>query len=218
MKNKSCVLSNIVPAVICMLFIISFSVILVLNFRPLYYHDIKRLNIVEDSGIPENEIRRNYDVLISYNSIFHRGDLEFPTLAMSEEGRIHFEEVRNIFVFIQYLCIVTFIIGVPLVCMLIHRRNTAFLKLTGILTLTVPSILGILISMNWEAFFVTFHHLFFRNDYWIFDPATDPVITILPDTFFMHCAIAILVLVILFSVLSLMLSYIFSRYHSRKSS
>ncbi len=53
-----------------MLFFISFSVVLVLNFRPLYYHDIEALGIVESSGISEEDIRTNYDTLISYNSIF----------------------------------------------------------------------------------------------------------------------------------------------------
>ena len=42
-----------------------------------------------------------------------------------------------------------------------------------------------------------FHKLFFDNDDWIFNPRTDPVIKILPDEFFMHCAIAIIAIVLL---------------------
>ena len=36
-----------------------------------------------------------------------------------------------------------------------------------------------------------FHKLFFDNDYWIFDYRTDPIILLLPDEFFMHCALMI---------------------------
>lgn len=88
---------------------ISFSVVAVLHFRPLYYFDIKALGVEETSGLPEEEIRANYDALIDYNSLSWHGCLQFPTLPMSEGGRIHFEEVRTIFVFVQYLCIVSFL-------------------------------------------------------------------------------------------------------------
>ena len=47
--------------------------------------------------------------------------------------------------------------------------------------------------MNWERFFIGFHKLMFSNDYWLFDPARDPVILILPDEFFFHCAAAVIV-------------------------
>ena len=47
--------------------------------------------------------------------------------------------------------------------------------------------------------------LVFRNDFWIFDWRTDPVILILPDTFFLHCAVLIFALVFLFSIVMLIL-------------
>ena len=212
--KKSFSPSNLALAVVFMLFFISFSVVLVLNFRPLYYHDIEALDIVESSGISEEDIRTNYDTLISYNSIFGQKELDFPTLAMSESGKIHFEEVKNIFVFVQWLCIATLFAGAAGLFFKLRKKDAGCLKLAGVLTPLVPAVLGGLIALNWENFFVAFHHIFFRNDYWLFNPATDPVITILPDTFFLHCAIAILVLVILFSLLSLLVSRLLSRHWS----
>lgn len=212
MKQKLCTPATLLLAMIYMLFFISFSVVLVLNFRPLYYYDIEALGIEEASGIPEKEIRENYDVLISYNSMFSHEELDFPTLAMSESGKIHFEEVKVIFVFVQYLCIFTFLAGAAGTIFKLRKKDAAFLKLAGILTPAVPAILGVLIAANWENFFVTFHHIFFRNDYWLFDPATDPVITILPDAFFLHCAVAILVLVVCFCIISYLAGHFLSRH------
>ncbi len=63
------------------------------------------------------------------------------------------------------------------------------------ITLALPLLLALACAISWEATFVTFHKLFFNNDYWIFDSSTDPIITVLPDGFFLHCAIAIFVLV-----------------------
>lgn len=198
-KAKMTSLTNILLALACMIFIITFSVVLVLNFRPLYYSEIDRLQITESSGLPKEKIKQNYDVLISYNSMFNYDDLEFPDLPMSESGKIHFEEVKDIFVIVQYLCILSFfmvVLGVSWKCYLKEYR---YLKLTAIFTVAIPLLLGILIALNWENFFVTFHKIFFRNDYWVFDSVKDPVITLLPDAFFMHCAIAILLLIVIFS-------------------
>lgn len=63
--------SQIIGGIVVCLLIISFSVTLTLNFRPLYYADIQNLHITELSGREEKDIRSNYDALIDYNSLFN---------------------------------------------------------------------------------------------------------------------------------------------------
>ena len=48
----------------------------------------------------------------------------------------------------------------------------------------------------------------FNNDYWLFDPTTDPIINILPDVYFMHCTIMIFVLVMAGSLLCFIFSHL----------
>ena len=192
-------------ALVLFLFILSFSVTFTLNFRPLYYMDIELLDIETESGISKDEIRENYDVLIGYNSMFTDEELAFPTLAMSESGKIHFEEVKVIFVLFQKTALITAVIGLALVLAQKKRGEGRYLKYTGVITIVIPALLGTLIAVNWDKAFVMFHEIAFDNDYWIFDPVTDPVITILPDAFFLHCAIMILGLVVAGSVLCLIL-------------
>ena len=192
---------HIILGLIWMFFIISLSVTVTLNFRPLYYPDIDSLNISERSGLPEDEIRANYDVLIDYNNFWGPETLEFPTLAMSETGRIHFEEVKVIFVALEYMAIVTGILAIAGAVWMKKQGENLYLKYTSILTVGVPALVGAGIAINWDKAFVIFHKIFFRNDYWIFSADTDPVITILPDTFFLHCAVMILALVVLGSVI-----------------
>lgn len=194
-------LKHILSGLTLTFFLISFSVMAVLNFRPLYYFDIGHLNISQTSGYSEEEIRENYDALIDYNNFWGPDRLEFPTLAMSENGRTHFEEVKVIFIALEYSAIVCGILSVGIILWMHKKREREYLLYTSILSIALPIILGIGIAVNWEWFFVTFHHIFFQNDYWIFYADTDPVITILPDAFFMHCAIAILAMVILGSVI-----------------
>ena len=197
---------NTVTAIALMLFIISAAVTITLNFRPLFYFDIDYLDIEAQSGFSKEDIRKNYDALIDYNSMLNHDTLEFPTLPMSEGGRIHFEEVKQIFVAIEYIFIASGIIGLAFLLLLICKfKEFLFLKLASILTIAIPAVLAILISINWEAAFVTFHHIFFNNDYWLFYPDKDPVILMLPDEFFVHCAAMILILVILGSLISFMI-------------
>ena len=86
------------------------------------------LDISSSSGLDEEVIRRNYDVLIDYNSIFSQEELEFPDLPMSESGRIHFQEVKNIFVGLQWILIVDSVICAVLLIRHIRRKSFAFLK------------------------------------------------------------------------------------------
>lgn len=197
MKN----LRNLLLGVIWSFFLISLSVTVTLNFRPLYYYDIDHLDICQLSGLPEEEIRQNYDVLIDYNNFWGSDTLEFPTLAMSETGRIHFEEVKVIFVALEYAAILFGILAVAGSIYLHKKKERQYLLYSSVLSVALPTVLAVGIAVNWDWFFVTFHHIFFNNDYWIFSADTDPVITILPDAFFMHCAIMILALVVLGSVI-----------------
>lgn len=61
--------------------------------------------------------------------------------------------------------------------------------------------LGLAIAVNFSRAFVLFHHLFFDNDLWLFDPATDLMINMLPEGLFMDFAIRILGFFALFLVL-----------------
>lgn len=193
-------MKNILTSLCLALFIISASVTITLNFRPLYYHDISALKIEETSGFSKKVIKKNYDELIDYNQFFHSEKLKL-SLPMSKEGRIHFADVKRIFVGIEILCIITLILSCCLIKKSLIAHNLEFLKLSSIITILLPGIVAIFTAINWDATFIMFHKIMFRNDYWLFDEATDPVITILPDEFFLHCAIMIIGLILLGSLL-----------------
>ncbi len=178
-------------ALVLTLAIIGISVVGTLAFRPLYYHDMAALGIAEDTGLSEEEIRRNYDALIDYNMAWTDGDLKFPTLPMSETGKIHFEEVKEIFDVFKYLAVFGSVLGVVGIVFMAKKKEYRYLKMTAIISCGLPVVLGILVALFWDKIFVIFHELFFNNDYWIFDYRTDPIILLLPDEFFMHCALLI---------------------------
>ncbi|KEK22739.1 lipoprotein intramolecular transacylase Lit [Bacillus gaemokensis] len=162
----------------------------------LYYADIHVLNISDLANMTESEIKRNYDVLITYLSPFYHESLQFPTLDMSENGEVHFVDVKNILVKIQYGMCIALSIALLGGWYLLRKRKVKFLLHGAILTIIIPIALTLPIAINFEKSFVLFHKLLFSNDYWQFDSEKDPVILMLPEQFFMHAACVILVLIL----------------------
>lgn len=192
---------SILLSLILTLTLISLAVVLTLACKPLYYLDIHALHIPETTGYTISEIKVNYDAVIDYSLSFGKAPLEFPTFPMSEGGRIHFEEVKNIFNLFKYMAIFGTLTGATGILRQRRKQSYGYLKLTAILTVALPAVIGATVALNWDWTFFMFHELAFNNDYWLFDPATDPVINILPDAYFLHCAVMILVLVILGSLI-----------------
>lgn len=185
---------------------ISISIIILcinftLRFKELYYFDIDYLNIESISNLSKEEIILNYDYLIDYNLSYEEKEFHMPTIKYSEEGKIHFEEVREIFIRLKELFVVCGIIGIIGIHKNIKEKNINLIKYVSLSLFLLPIILFIPIVFNFEKSFVIFHKIFFRNDYWIFDPDLDPVINILPAEFFLHCGIMILLLIFLSSIL-----------------
>lgn len=194
---------DIFLSIMLMIFIISLAVVVTVFFKQLYYFDINYLKIDLTSGLSAATIKENYDVLIGYQSIFYRGALNLPDFIMSTNGRIHFEEVKTIFEAIQILMVASGLVSLPLLVKRFKEKEYRFLKLTGLITIIIPSMIGFVVALDFENAFIRFHQLVFRNDFWVFDYRVDPVISILPETFFMHCFIMIVVIIVVLAGLCL---------------
>ncbi len=199
MKKIVNVAGNIIAAVFAAIGVLCISVTITVMFRPLYYFDIDYLDIPQMSGMSETVIRANYDVLIDYNLLGGPSELNFPDLIMSQQGRIHFEEVKDIFIFMQIFSIAAVILLVLWIVAWVKKKSLSFkwMKFTGIVIAIIASTCGCALIIDWDWAFTAMHTIFFRNDYWIFDATTDPVIRILPEEFFMHCGIMIIILALI---------------------
>ncbi|WP_434797606.1 TIGR01906 family membrane protein [Terrisporobacter vanillatitrophus] len=199
-------LLNILISFSMAIFIISGSVILGLRSKSLYYYDVKKLNISEMSGFTEEEIKLNYDYLIDYNLNKNVEEFHLPTIKYSKEGKIHFEEVRNIFQIVKNVFYISGLISVLGIILSIKNKNIKFLNTASIMTILLPIITAIPLMINFNYFFIKFHEAVFSNDYWIFDPSIDPVINMLPQDVFFHIGIFILSIILMISIL-LQISY-----------
>ena len=99
---------NAILAICLALFVIGSSVIITMNIKSIYYNDIDKLNIESMSNLSKEDIIENYDYLIDYNLSWKAEEFELPSLPSSHNGKIHFEEVRDIFQNVKILTIIIF--------------------------------------------------------------------------------------------------------------
>lgn len=192
---------NIILPVCFSILIITGIIKFTVGFKELYYYDIDKLNIPILSNLSEEEIMLNYDYLIDYNLGKDDKNFEMPTIKSSPQGKIHFEEVRDIFQNINKLFNLCLIISIIGLFINIKYKNIKFLNVTSKSLISIPVILALPIVINFEGSFVIFHKLMFSNDYWIFDSNLDPVINMLPQQFFFHAGVMMLSLVLISSIL-----------------
>lgn len=172
---------------------ISFWSVFVLFFRPLYKCSMSIFHIEKTSGFSDKRILENYNALIDYYLPWKKGKLVLPTFSQSPQAVQHFAEVKDIYnVFIWSIPIAAFL----LLLYLYKKRDKNdfhYLKTASIMLIVAPFLLASGFVINFDKTFTLFHKIFFNNDYWLFDSKTDPIITILPENFFMLCAIVIIV-------------------------
>ena len=186
------------------MFIISLSISVPILYRPFYYSHIKTLNLEEKTGYSYEEIKEAYDDVIDYTTSFNK---EFKTgkLKYSNEGMNHFKDCKILFM-INFLTL-----GITSIIIIIKRmffKNIKILKhsisfYSGLtLILGIVSISVIYLILGFERSFNLFHKiLFFGKDNWIFDTETDEIINILPNEFFMNCAILIVLITMTISII-----------------
>lgn len=108
----------------------------------------------------------------------------------NEQDRLHMADVRGLFLGgLKIRRIALIVLVVSVILLVIQKADWRRLipvmyqrTLGGALTLAAA--LGYAFSRDFNKYFIIFHHIFFDNDLWVFDPETDYMIRMLPEGFF----------------------------------
>jgi integral membrane protein (TIGR01906 family) len=192
--------------------IITVSIGLPIYVRPFYYYQVDALNIEEYSGADRETIIEAYDELLDYLTIpgneFKTGKFKY-----SESGKAHFVDCKVLFDLNLY-AMITAVLGLAILfilnvsgCFELCRpfgKHVAFSS--GLFTLTGFAVIGGLAATDFDRAFTIFHKLFFPGkENWLFSWYEDEIIRILPQDFFMNCAILILASIITLCVIAIIL-------------
>lgn len=207
MKKSLSVSLTIILGVAVFFFILSFSIGLPIYCRFFYYLHINALNLPEYTGYSYAQIKSAYDQVLNYLTL-PGGSFGAGVFAFSEEGAAHFADCKVLFNINLIALILSCATIITLTLLNKYKKiqlcrpfgySVAFISAISVLSIII--ILFAIVSINFEKAFVIFHKIFFAGkDNWTFDPRFDEIITVLPQEFFMNCAIFIGVGIIALSV------------------
>ena len=175
-----------------LLFLLSLAIIVTIYLAwILYPFEISWLNLTNRVHLKSDIIQYNFHILMDYLTNPFNPVLEMPDFPSSESGLHHFVVVKGLFHLAQGVAIVTLPIFYLFWKQVIQKGFLSLYRRGLLIMLSLPLVLGVVgVFIGFEQFFTLFHQiLFVGDDTWLFDPAKDPVILILPEDFFLHCFI-----------------------------
>ncbi|GHP12660.1 membrane protein [Lentilactobacillus fungorum] len=180
-------LRQFVTATMVILACLSLAIFLTVNSTWLFAINIPLLHLTHATGLTTTQMMRDYDRIIQYLQLPWVGSLKFHYFFSSAKGLQHFSDVRR-------LIMVNNLIGIILVpissyvLIKLNKKSLTWLLITPIkVVVTLALMIIVMMLINFDQVFIGFHKILFRNNDWLFDPRADPVINMLPDTFFLEC-------------------------------
>lgn len=171
----------------CFLTLLTLAVTLTIHARFIYVFDIDALNILTDVSLSKATLLHNFDQLMRYLNDPFQQTLQLADFSVSKQGAFHFQEVKRLFLLCYAILGATFVPSLWFLFQL-KKRNRMWRLIRPLQwSMLAPIGLIFLALLGFDQFFTGFHQLLFRNDAWLFDPTTDPIILALPAPFFLHC-------------------------------
>ena len=160
-------------------------------FSFLYVLNVKTLDLPASTGYSYDKIMMNYNLVMSFLSPFSSAPFVLDGMNFSKEGAEHFYDCRVIFRWVYLAGIAS---AVSLVFLLRSLSEKAR-KISAGVVVVFPTVIMAAVAINFDAAFIIFHKIFFPGkSNWIFDYRVDEIINILPEQFFLSCAIFIVFL------------------------
>ena len=173
-------------ALVVGLFSTSLAIFLTINSVWLFSINAHFQHLGKLTGLSFNQMHQEYLRIINYLENPFKSQIGFKYFRSSKGGLLHFRDVRRLVMFNNLV----FIISIPFVVQCVRwlkRTGLQWLLLSPIkIIVTVSLMIVAMMAVSFDQVFIWFHEVLFRNEDWIFDPAVDPVINMLPDTLFLQ--------------------------------
>ena len=161
----------------------------VVYWTPGYFErEYTMYNVPETVSMEMNDLLYVTDEMMMYLRGEGRDDLNISVPVdghtrpfFNEREMAHMEDVRNLFIGALHLR--TACIAAAFLCLALM-----FLVKADVKRILPRAICTGIISTDFTKYFIIFHKIFFDNDLWILDPATDLLINIVPEPFFADTA------------------------------
>lgn len=194
-------------AIIVVLLITSFQAALYADFD-FYEKEYEKYDVLSELGMKMEDVMYVTHEMMDYLK-GDRGNLEVITTVdgkeqdfFNEQDRLHMADVQGLFIgglhlrtgaaILLLLCLMILVFAKAEWKYIIPRAFQVAVVVTGV----ASALLAFLFTRDFNAAFTKFHEIFFSNDLWLFDPAEDYMIRMLPEGLFSDMVIRIGVLFI----------------------
>ncbi len=170
--------------------------------KTFFMQQMQANDVVENTGIYPDDMKLVVDEILS----FLKGDRadfdiqarltqknpkqELAYVSIFNQKEItHMVDVRDLFQFFLALRDIALAAALILFVVLLEQDPAAIIKSLfygSAIYLGIFIIIGGCFIFNFDASFTLFHKLFFSNNLWLMDPATDRIIWIVPEPFFFN--------------------------------
>lgn len=185
--------------------LLTVAIALTINARWLYQWDVQQLDLLSYTTLSEKELLANFGQLMHYLNTPWVNELQMTDFPVSASGAFHFYEVKRLFILNYGVLLVSLIPSIVYLRHLVKRERLWTMIQPFQVAVVVPLVVAVVMAMGFDRFFVAFHGVFFNNDAWIFNPATDPIINVLPEEFFLHSFVLFFVLLEVFFILQVLI-------------
>lgn len=217
-------------SIIAILLISSFEIAMYADFS-VYQREYEKYDVLDELDMNMDDVMYVTEEMMAYL----RGDRDNLSVITTVEGekqdffneqdRFHMGEVRDLFnrrtaypdgsdCYSTYLSGVPDRIKGPGLQKILTRSYQAALGITGAAVIFI----GVAAMINFDAVFVQFHHIFFDNDLWLFDPAEDYMIRMLPEGLFADMVLRIGILFVGSLLILLVISILAGRFRKNRKS
>lgn len=199
MKGLTKILSLII-ALFSMFFLLLLSLwIVCYNFKGYYKHEFIKYKVYEDIGTSLDDLLDVNTQMLDYLIDKKESLADIKTTINGEENVsffnareiTHMEDVKGLFLAglrLIYILIIANILLLFLLFLLNRREMLLYLAngmlLGSVVFLLILFVLSLVIASDFTKYFIIFHKIFFDNDLWILNPATDRLINMVPEGFF----------------------------------
>lgn len=176
-------------SVLCLL---AAAILLTIYLAWLFYPlEISYFNLPDKVYLKSETIQYNFNILMNYLTNPFSQKLAMPDFRSSAAGLYHFQAVKYLFHLAQAVFLLTLPALIFFIKKVVKKRFLALYQRSLFILSVLPFVMICLAGLiGFNSFFTLFHQVLFMGDNtWLFDPAKDPVIWILPEEFFMHAFI-----------------------------
>ena len=203
MKDKVYTIMSAIAGILIIISVILGAVNLMCFDRSFYKAEYEKLGTAASIGMSQEDLDKTTEVLLDYiqdrrSNLDVTAEINGETRQVFNQREIeHMVDVKNLYLGAMNAGMVCGGVGLlVLVVSFVLKKKQQALKgyLWGNAAfVAIFAILAIYAAVDFNSFWNGFHHIFFTNDLWILNPATDILIMMVPQQFFFDLVMRIVI-------------------------